>query len=344
MPAPPAFEDRAAIVGAPLAAHLGAQPGDGLLLRIGSGQDIPGESLYGRREDTSRTIRLTCSGIAGPERLGEFALRPGQGTVFSVFVPLARLQRELAQPGRANTILGREPVAGRRVRTTSTGAPRARRGVGCRRSFPARSSPGGEWRSRAARILLDDAIARAAFDAAGQAGRPASGVFAYLANAIRARGREIPYSVIAAADLGQGALGDVRFVAGSAMPPAPADAQPLDLAQRVGLAGSRGPDRRADRRRLLPLGGGLRPGHADRPVQPGWCRGDRRRRGRHAGAGRPRGHRRSKPAGLGPAVSAGPPPDSRRRTRTTGSAIGARRRPSSRCRPGRRSGRAGSAG
>ena len=48
-------------------------------------------------------------------------------------------------------------------------------------------------------------------------------MFAYLANSIRARGREIPYSVIAAADLGQGALGDVRFVAGAGMSPQPAD-------------------------------------------------------------------------------------------------------------------------
>jgi len=220
---PPAFGDRAAIVGAPLAAHLGVQPGDSLLLRIGSGQDIPGESLYGRRGSTGRTIRLTCGGIAGPERLGEFALRPGQGSVFSVFVPLMRLQRELAQPDRANTIL---------ITSTSREdeSPQLRRLLGER---VAASDVGVRFRSLAsgkgvavesARILLDDAIARAVFDAAGEAGRPASGVFAYLANVIRARGREIPYSVIAAADLGQGALNDVRLVAGSAMSPTAADA------------------------------------------------------------------------------------------------------------------------
>ena len=106
---PPDFADRAAIVGAPAAAFLGAQPGDNLLLRIGGEQDIPGESLFGRREGTSRTIRLTCGGIAGPGQLGEFALRPGQGSVFSVFVPLGLLQRELAQPGRVNTVLIASP-------------------------------------------------------------------------------------------------------------------------------------------------------------------------------------------------------------------------------------------
>ena len=225
MPAPAAFEDRAALVGAPLAAHLGAQPGDGLLLRIGSGRDAPGESLYGRREDTDRTIRLTCSGVAGPDRLGEFALRPGQGSVFSIFVPLRRLQRELAQPGRANTILiassSPEDESAHLRRTLRERVTAADVGV---RFRSLESGPAVSVES--SRILLDDAIARAAFDAAGQAGGPASGVLAYLANAIRARGREIPYSVIAAADLGQGALRDVRFVAGSAMPSAAADAQP----------------------------------------------------------------------------------------------------------------------
>ena len=83
---------------------------------------------------------------------------------------------------------------------------------------------GGACRSKMTRILLDETIARAVADAAGEAGQPASGVFTYVANAIRARGREVPYSVIAAADLGRGALGDVHVIAGSAMPPASADA------------------------------------------------------------------------------------------------------------------------
>ncbi len=225
MPIPAAFEDRAAIVGAPLAAQLGARPGDGLLLRIGSAREAPGESLYGRREDASKTIRLTCTAVAGPERLGEFALRPGQGSVFSVFVPLARLQRELAQQGRANVILVKSPSpedeSAHLRRTLREKVAASDVGVRLR---PLESGRGVMVES--ARILLDDAMARAAFDAARQAGRPASGVFAYLANAIRAKGREIPYSVIAAADLGQGALEDVRRVAGSAMPPVTADPQP----------------------------------------------------------------------------------------------------------------------
>ncbi len=75
-----------------------------------------------------------------------------------------------------------------------------------------------------ARLLLDEPVARAAFDAAAGAGLDASGVFSYLANTIRANGREIPYSVIAAADLGQGALTAVqRADAGGSPAPIAAD-------------------------------------------------------------------------------------------------------------------------
>ena len=218
LPAPAGSGDRSAVVGAPLAAHLKAGPGDGLLLRIESDRDIPGESLYGRRESAGRTIRLTCSGVASPQQLGEFALRPGQGTVFSVFVPLKRLQRDLAQPSRVNAVL----LAGG---SQDDLLPQIRQALRERASPPdvglrLRSvAAAGATSVESARVLLGDAVARSAFAAAGEAGAPVSGVLAYLANAIRGGGHEIPYSVVAAADLGRGTLTDVRLVAGSAMNP-----------------------------------------------------------------------------------------------------------------------------
>ena len=38
-------------------------------------------------------------------QLGEFSLQPTQGDVFAVFVPLRRLQRDLVEPNRVNTLL-----------------------------------------------------------------------------------------------------------------------------------------------------------------------------------------------------------------------------------------------
>jgi putative ABC transport system permease protein len=201
--------NREALVGAALAQRLGARPGDGLLLRIETQQGIPKESLYGRRENPGRTIRLHCSGILPPERLGEFALRPSQGTVYSVFVPLERLQQDLKQAARVNAVLiARRSQAGaleeiRKQLTENFDLS----DVGVKlRPLPAKGGISFE----STRVLLDDAVAQAAMAAAAESRFNFSGIFTYLANAIRAGGREIPYSVVTAADLGQGTMTHVR--------------------------------------------------------------------------------------------------------------------------------------
>ena len=92
---------REALPSAPLAAELGASPGDTLLLRIEQPSDVPAASLYGRRDDLGRTVR-TVSGPPRPaESLGEFSLRPSQQSVRALFVPLRLLQRTLEKPGRS---------------------------------------------------------------------------------------------------------------------------------------------------------------------------------------------------------------------------------------------------
>ncbi|MGE5359115.1 MAG: FtsX-like permease family protein [Bacteroidales bacterium] len=196
----PAFaQDNGALVGTPLASRLGAQKGDGLLLHVDDPRDVPAESMFGRREASGRTVRLTCEGTLPPATLGEFALRPSQGEVLSVFVPLARLQRALGQRNRVNTVLIAETgevdhtSAVRRSLKDSLQLDDA--GVRVRRVSD------DEVVVDTSRIVLDDSVARAVFAAAAAAGAPASGVLTYLANAIRAHGREVPYSVVSAVEL-----------------------------------------------------------------------------------------------------------------------------------------------
>jgi ABC-type lipoprotein release transport system permease subunit len=166
---------REVLLSAALARELGARAGDAVLLRVPRPSAIPIESLHGRKENIGQTIRLTMRG--GPAH--EFSLRPQQGDLRAVYVPLSRLQRDLAEPNRVNTILARNrPDLKRHYRLEDLGL-RLRDGI--------LNSDSG---------MIPDAIATAA-----QSLDPrAQPVLTYLANSMRIGPREIPYSVVTALD------------------------------------------------------------------------------------------------------------------------------------------------
>jgi putative ABC transport system permease protein len=216
------LEGRAALVGVSLAQRLGVRAGDGLLLRVETRQGIPKESLYGRRENAGRTVRLVCGEILSPERLGEFALRPSQGSVYSIFVPLERLQRDLAQPARANVVLlGRGWRHGDLQKIHGLLKERITlEDVGIKlRPLPSLAG----FSVESSRILLDESIAEAAFGTASDSGMRASGVFTYLANSIRIGAHDIPYAVITAVDLQRGGMNAIRPMEKFSNPHPPAD-------------------------------------------------------------------------------------------------------------------------
>jgi putative ABC transport system permease protein len=181
---------------AALARELGAQPGDEILLRIPKPSAIPLESLHGRKDDVGKTIRLTLGRTVDPRH--EFSLRPQQGDVRAVYLPLARLQRDLNQPGKINTIL-----VGRASRT----APLERllnerytlADVGLRTRVLEKP---GCLSLESDSALIGDTVAEAAFSAARSLGLGARPVLTYLANGIRIRDIEVPYSVVTALDYG----------------------------------------------------------------------------------------------------------------------------------------------
>src|SRR5918993_3955680 len=89
------LEPREGVYASPaLVAELGASAGDVLLTRLQKPSEIPLESLYARKEDIARTVRLTLTAALPRESLGEFSLQPQQGDVRAVFAPLRRLQRD----------------------------------------------------------------------------------------------------------------------------------------------------------------------------------------------------------------------------------------------------------
>src|ERR1700754_724505 len=97
--------DREVSLSQDLARELASQPGDSILLRVEKPSAIPAGSLHGRKDELGRTIRLSARDALATNELGEFSVRPQQGSVRAVFVSLVRLQKDIDQPGRINTIL-----------------------------------------------------------------------------------------------------------------------------------------------------------------------------------------------------------------------------------------------
>ena len=197
-------EGNEALVSPALAAELGAKAEETLLLRIEKPSAIPVESLHGRKDDLGRSIRVTMRGALPPASLGEFSLRPQQGAVRAIFLPLAKLQRNLEQDGRANAILfSARPGAP----DAATALPAMLRetfrlaDLGLKlRALREGATEASVVSLESERAVIEDALAEKARGVAQARGLRASEVLTYLANSIRAGGREVPYSLVAALD------------------------------------------------------------------------------------------------------------------------------------------------
>lgn len=179
-----------------LAEELGARTGDTVLVRLQRPSEIPIESLFGRKEEIGRTLRLTVSDVLPRDRLGEFALRPQQTELRAVFAPLRRVQRDLGVEDRVNTIL----MAGAPDDAAAAGARAALTledlGIGVRPS------------ADATQVIVDTTsgilappVEASIRDAGQQLGLTPLPVFTYLANTMRVGDREVPYSLVAGTDL-----------------------------------------------------------------------------------------------------------------------------------------------
>jgi ABC-type antimicrobial peptide transport system permease subunit len=180
-----------------LAGELGPQSGDVLLVRLQKPSEVPIESLFGRKDDIGRTMRLTLGAVQPRDRLGEFALQPQQSEVRAIFAPLRRIQRDLAVPNRVNTLL----VSGQDEEAFDARL----KGVLQLEDLGARVSTAGEPPNvivEGPGGILNETLESAARNAGAQLGLSAVPVFTYLANTIRKGDRQVPYSLITATDLG----------------------------------------------------------------------------------------------------------------------------------------------
>jgi len=193
---------RDALLSPALAREFEGAPGDGLLLRVQRPSDVPVESLHGRKDQLGRTIRLSLRSVLAAENLGEFSLRPQQGEVRAVFVPLERLQRDLGQESKINTILVHFSEAGESAAAQARAADDAIRSAFSLddAGLTLRPLPGGSLSLESGNILLPDAVAETASKVAADHGWREQRLFTYLANTIRIGNREIPYSLVTSAD------------------------------------------------------------------------------------------------------------------------------------------------
>jgi len=103
--APPSLGLLDAAINEPLAKELGANVGDDVLIRIGKPSAVSAETLLGRRDDRTVSLRLTVRSILPAEDLGAFNLNPRQQLPRNIFVSIAALQKALDRDGRANALL-----------------------------------------------------------------------------------------------------------------------------------------------------------------------------------------------------------------------------------------------
>ena len=185
-----------ALISQGLAEELAASGGASVIVRVENSSPIPAESLHGRKEDLGRSLRLTVRQVLARDDLGEFSLSPRQGSVRAIFVSLARMQSLLDQRQRANAILIKEldvAAVERRLRESALADD-----FGLRvRVLDALDVIAVDSRS----TMLSDATASAAIRVAERSRMVVIPALTYLANTIRVRDREIPYSTVTAIDL-----------------------------------------------------------------------------------------------------------------------------------------------
>lgn len=220
-----------ALISPGLARELGAQPGETLALRMEKPSSIPVESLHGRKDDLGRTIRLTVREVLPAGTLGEFSLRPQQGTVRAVFMPLEKLQKNIEQDGKANVILLATDNSATAVQEAETlvrdcfslaDLGLKTRLLGDPKTISVESDS----------AVITDSLAGQVKAAASDQSLDAHSYLTYLANTIRVGQKEIPYSLVTAID--PGLIDGLSTEAGDAPPIVLNEWAARDLGARIG--------------------------------------------------------------------------------------------------------------
>ena len=204
------------VLNASLARELDVRTGEAVLLSFAQRDDVPRDSLLGRREteEVVGTFRGAVVEIIPDEGMGRFGLSPHQTFPRNAYVRIEDLQRRLSQQGRVNAAL--LPAGGD---TASLPDVLDLADLGLRLETTERYVS-VESREFVLRPRVADAIEAAA----REIGAPALRFQTYLANEIELGERIIPYSMVTAVDAHEsGPFGGLHLLDGSPAPALAAD-------------------------------------------------------------------------------------------------------------------------
>jgi ABC-type lipoprotein release transport system permease subunit len=185
------------VINESLRRELGVVRGDPLLLSFGRWSQIPRETLMGEKDpnDLLGSMRLTVTAVIPDRGLGRFGLTPRQETPRNAFVSLERLQRSLGLRGRVNAmfVASDDDAASDLREALRQGLTLEDLGLVVRRGD-------GYFAAESREFVLRPSVDRAVEEVATELGAPMMRTQSYLANAIRADDRMLPYSMVTALD------------------------------------------------------------------------------------------------------------------------------------------------
>ncbi|HEY3864278.1 MAG TPA: ABC transporter permease [Verrucomicrobiae bacterium] len=168
------------VLNSALARQLRAKTGDTVVLHVQKPSLLSEEAPISPREDISKGLRLTVSAVAADSEFGRFGLQASQASPLNAFLPLAWLQAQVEQPGRANLLLAPEGRQDLKQHWTLSDA-----------GLEWRDVPGGS-ELRSGRVFIDSNIVAAA-------GPGRELVLTYFVNELRHGQKTTPYSMVTAA-------------------------------------------------------------------------------------------------------------------------------------------------
>ena len=198
---------REVVLNESLAREIEVEAGDSVLVRFQTDTLVPSESVMGRKGDNARTLRLVVHSIVPNRGPGRFGLSSSQHLPFNAYLPLETLQRSLDQTGRANALFvsgGDADAGARQINDILRGALTLDDLNLATRML---TTP-GTFALTTGRVVLDIPVAEAAARAAEETNLAAIPILTYLANTIRVRDREIPYSTVTAVDMSRPSIKD----------------------------------------------------------------------------------------------------------------------------------------